>query len=221
MKFIIIGYYTRNTFYEDHAQIFIKSMKRLSIPYYVEAINDLGGWYKNVNYKPTFIKNMMKKFPDCNIIYVDVDAEFLAYPILFDELDCDIAVHYFDRRHHPRITKEAYEVLSGTIFLKNIQSVYELVERWEEECKRSPRVWDQKSLEKILQGDFYHLPAEYCKIFNLMPRIKNPVIVHYQASRQIRKNRGKIPKKGLHPEADPGSFPKACVSPKRQEASGF
>ncbi len=221
MKFIIIGYYTRNTFYEDHAQIFINSMKRLSIPYYIEAINDLGGWHKNVNYKPTFIKNMMKKFPDCNIIYVDVDAEFLAYPILFDELDCDIAVHYFDRRHHPKITKEAYEVLSGTIFLKNIQSVYKLVERWEEECKRSPRVWDQKSLEKILQGDFYHLPAEYCKIFNLMPRIKSPVIVHYQASRQIRKNRGKIPKKGFHPEADPGSFPMACVSPKRQEASGF
>ena len=61
MKFITVGYYTRNTFYENHADIFIKSMKRLAIPYYVEAIDDLGGWYKNVNYKPTFIKRMMKK----------------------------------------------------------------------------------------------------------------------------------------------------------------
>ncbi len=221
MKIIVIGYYTRNTFYEDHAQIFIKSMERLNISYYVEAIDDLEGWYKNCAYKPTFIKNMMLKFPDCNIVYVDVDAEFLAYPKLFDELECNIAVHYFDRRNHPKITVEAYEVLSGTIFLKNVQLVYELVEKWEEECKRSPRVWDQKSLEKILQGNFYYLPAEYCKIFNLMPHIKTPVIVHYQASRQIRKNKGKIPKKGFHPEAVPGSFPKAYVSPKRQDAFGF
>ncbi len=221
MNFIVIGYYTRNTFYEDHAQIFVKSMELFNVPYYVEAIDDLGGWYKNVNYKPTFIKKMMQKFSDCNIVYVDVDAEFLAYPKLFEELDCNIAVHYFDRRNHPRVEKEAYEVLSGTIFLKNCWQVYELVEKWEAECKRNPRVWDQRSLEKILQGDFYHLPAEYCKIFNLMPHIKYPVIVHYQASRRIRKNKGKIPKKGFHPEAVPGSFPKAFVSPKRQDASGF
>lgn len=213
MKFIIVGYYTRNTFYEDHAQVFVKSMKLFNVPYYIEAIDDLGGWYKNVNYKPTFIKRMMQKFPDCNIVYVDVDAEFLAYPKLFEELECDIAVHYFDRRNHPKITVEAYEVLSGTIFLKNVQSVYELVEKWEEECIRNPRVWDQRSLEKILQGDFYHLPAEYCKIFNLMSHIKSPVIVHYQASRQIRKNKGRMIKKRVHPEAVPGSFPKAFVSP--------
>ena len=213
MKFMVIGYYTRNTFYEDHAQVFVKSMQLFNIPYYVEAIDNLGSWVLNCTYKPTFIKRMMEKFPDYNIVYVDVDAEFLAYPILFEDLDCNIAVHYFDRRYHPKITVEAYEVLSGTIFLKNCCQVFEMVEQWEKECERRPRVWDQRSLEKILQGDFYHLPAEYCKIFNLMPRIKNAVIVHYQASRRIRKNRGRIPKKGFHPEAVPGSFPKAFVSP--------
>lgn len=209
MKFIVIGYYTRNTFYEDHSQVFAKSMDRLDIPYYLEAIDDLGGWILNCGYKPTFIKRMMKKFPDCNIVYVDVDAEFLAYPELFDELDCDVAVHYFDRRNHPKITVEAYEVLSGTIFLKNVKSVFEMVERWESECRRRPGVWDQRSLEKILHGDFYHLPAEYCKIFNLMPRIKNVVIVHYQASRTVRANRGNLKKCVMNQDVVSGSFPKA------------
>ena len=213
MKFIIIGYYTRNTFYEDHAHVFVKSLELFNVPYYVEAIDDLGGWHKNTAYKPTFIKRMMQKFPDYNIVYVDCDAEFLAYPILFKDLDCDVAVHYFDRRYHPKIIREAYEVLSGTIFLKNVLSVYELVERWEEECQRNPRIWDQRSLEKVLDGNFYHLPAEYCKIFNLMPHIKKPVIVHYQASRRIRANKGRMIKKGVHPEAVPGSFPRALSAP--------
>ncbi len=210
MNFIVVGYYTENTFYENYARRFIESMEKFSIPYYVEAIKDLGNWYKNTCYKPTFLLEMMKKFPDDNIVYVDCDAKFFRHPDLFLELDCNIAVHYFDRRNHPKIVKEEYEVLSGTIFLKNISAVYELVERWEKECQRKPRVWDQKSLEKILDGDFYHLPPEYCTIVNLMRWVSDPVIVHYQASREIRKGRGKIPKK-LALESCPVPFPKEVL----------
>ena len=96
MKFIVVGYYTRNTFYEDHAQIFVKSMQLFNVPYYVEAIDNLGSWVLNCTYKPIFIKRMMEKFPDCSIVYVDVDAECLSYPELFHDLDYVIAVHYFE-----------------------------------------------------------------------------------------------------------------------------
>ncbi len=189
MNFMVVGYYTKDTLYQEYASIFAKSLDRLGVTFYLEAMDSLGTWHKNTRYKPTFIKKMLKEFPDYNIVYNDVDAEFLKYPKLFEDLDYEIAVHKFDRRHHSQIKVESYEILSGTIFLKNCQEVYELVERWEVECKRRPMVWDQKSLEKILDGNFYNLPPEYCKIFDIMKKVKDPVVIHYQASREFRKGK--------------------------------
>jgi len=193
-NFIVIGYYTKNTFYENHSKVLIKSLEKYNILYHIEEVENLGNWFKNVNYKPTFVKKMMKKFPEMNIVYVDCDAEFFGYPELFDKIEENIAVHLFDRsRFHKKL--KGLEVLSGTIFLKNNEETYSLVERWEEECKRNPHKWDQKSLEKILNGKFYHLPEEYCQIHYTRYKTKNPIIVHYQASKRIRKNKGKIPRK--------------------------
>ena len=190
IPWIVIGYYTEKTLYERKAKTLINTLDLYKILYYIEAIDNLGSWYKNTNYKPTFIKRMLKKFSDSDIIYVDVDARFLRYPSLFDGLNCDIAVHEFDCSNWPR--GKGTEVLSGTIFLRNNERVFNLVERWESECKKNPKVWDQKSLEKILAGNFYRLPGEYCKIFGLMNKIESPVIIHYQASRGVRKNRGRL-----------------------------
>lgn len=189
MNFIVVGYYTIDTSYEDLAQIFAKSMTVLDIPFYIEEVENLGTWHKNTAYKPTFIKRMMDKFSNCNIVYNDVDAEFKRYPELFRDLDCNIAVHNFDRRHYRNIIQESYEILSGTIFLKNCKEVKQLIIKWEAECKRRPLTWDQKSLEKILRGNFFNLPEEYCVIFDIMSHVKNKVIVHYQASRELRKKK--------------------------------
>jgi len=208
MKFIVVGYYTPDTFYEAHARLFANSMKRFDIPYYLEAVPDQGGWILNCGYKPTFILKMMKKFSECNIVYVDCDAEFGQYPVLFEELECNIAIHHFDRRNHPGIKRECYEVLSGTIFLKNVTAVYKLVEKWEAECKRRPGIWDQKALEKVLDGDFYNLPPEYCVICNIMRHIKKPIIVHYQASRIVRENKMNIYKCSMSRDVVAGSFPR-------------
>ncbi len=190
IPWIIVGYWTERTLYERKAKTLITTLNLNKVLYYIEKVSNLGSWHKNTNYKPTFIKRMLKKFPDSDIIYVDVDARFLRYPSLFDELNCDIAVHEFDRSNWPR--GKGTEVLSGTIFLRNNERVFNLVERWESECKKNPKVWDQKSLEKILAGNFYRLPGEYCKIFGLMNKIESPVIIHYQASRGVRKNRGRL-----------------------------
>jgi len=196
--FIVVGYYTLNTLYEDQATKFIASLKKYDIPHHVEAIESLGCWYSNTGYKPTFLKKMLEKFPDTNIVYVDCDAEFFAYPVLFENLNCNVGVHYFDRSlHNKRFSKSnkiinKYEVLSGTIFLQNNKKVYDLIKRWEHRCQVRPYVWDQKSLADVLQGEFYNLPAEYCAIFDMMDHIENPVIVHYQASRKVRENKGKL-----------------------------
>ena len=196
MNFIVVGYFTRGTFYEDYAQTLVKSLNKYNVPYHIEGVENLGDWYKNVNYKPTFIKRMMNKFPDMNIVYVDCDAEFLGYPKLFEKIESDIAVHLFDKSHFNK-KFEGFEVLSGTIFLRNTDETHKLVEKWEELCKRKPCQWDQKSLEQILNGVFYNLPEEYCKIYNVRYGAKNPIIVHYQASRRVRKQKGRILKSEL------------------------
>lgn len=194
MKFIVVGYFTRGTFYEDMARAFVSSLKEHKILYYVEGVENLGSWYKNINYKPTFIKRMMEKFPEYNIVYVDCDAKFSAYPELFEEIEDNIAVHLFDKSLHKRKSCKGFEILSGTIFFKNVEEVYKLVEKWEQRCKHKPNQWDQKSLEEVLGEDFFILPPEYCKIFDVMSHIKNPVITHFQASRQVRRNKMKIKK---------------------------
>jgi len=185
-SFIVVGYYTRNSIYESASQVLARSLNRHNIPYYIEGVDDLGSWIKNVNYKPTFIKRMMLKFIDTNIVYVDCDAEFLTYPSLFDTLDCNIAVHLFNRSLYVA-GQWPDEVLSGTIFLKSCKETFELVDKWEQECINNPGKWDQKSLQKVLNGNFYKLPAEYCKIFDTMKSVKEPVIVHYQLSRKMRR----------------------------------
>jgi len=193
--FTVIGYYTKNTLYESHARRFMESLKQFKIPSFVMPIDSLGTWRRNTNYKPTFIKDCLKKIIGRNLVYVDCDAEFLQYPNLFDELgediDCDIAVHLFDKSQHGSQCK-GFEILSGTIFLKNNKTVYDLIERWELECKRRPTVWDQKSLQEVLGENYTYLPACYCTIFDVMKHVKNPVIIHHQASREVRKRNGKL-----------------------------
>jgi len=196
-SFIVVSYFTKNTFYEEHAKTLVDSLNQYNLFYYVESIESLGDWYKNVNYKPTFIKRMMNKFPKINIVYVDCDAVFFGYPKLFKEIKDNIAVHLFDQSHFNKRYK-GFEVLSGTIFLRNNEETYSLIERWETQCKRKPAQWDQKSLEQVLGDNFYHLPENYCKIHGARYGVnKNLVIVHYQASRKVRKNKGKILKSTL------------------------
>ena len=76
--------------------------------------------------------------------------------------------------------------------MRNNEKVRGIVDEWLKECENNPNVWDQKSLEKVLHGEYYQLPPEYCTIERTMHRIKNPVILHHQASRQIRSRKEKL-----------------------------
>ncbi len=189
--FIVCAYYTVDTMYEQLVVRLKNSLEKFNIPNHIQPITNLGDWHLNTSYKPTFLLEMLNKFPGRDIIYIDADAEFMAYPKLFEHLGCKIGVHYFDRSYHGR-RQTGFEVLSGTIFLKNCDQVKEMVHKWEKECTRRPYTWDQKSLEKVLSGNFLNLPEEYCTIFDTMKHVKEPVVVHYQASRTVRENKGNL-----------------------------
>jgi len=198
MSFIVVSYYTTDTLYEERAKAFRKSLLRYHIPFYIEEIESLGKWEDNINYKPTFLKQMMDKFAPKNtaVVWVDCDAVFHSYPILFDKLESDFAIHVWKR---PPRRKE--EMLSGTIFVGNTKRARDILDRWEQECKnrmskkhpRSREQWDQQALAAVLEeSEFEELPGEYCKIFDRMSEIRWPVIEHHQASRIVRKNSGAL-----------------------------
>jgi len=189
-KWMVVSYYTLGTFYARYAERFVKSLKRYGILHHVSGVPNLKDWYKNTCYKPTFLAACLKAFPETDVVWVDCDAEFRAYPILFDTLDGDVAAHLFDRKLYQRNSKCPAEVLSGTVYLRNNAKVHGVVDEWVKECEKNPRVWDQKSLAKILHDDFYRLPPEYCMINETMnERVEKPIIVHFQASREVRKNK--------------------------------
>lgn len=215
MSFKVVAYYTEDTLYARHSKRLERSLKRYEIPYYIQPIKSLGSWFLNTAYKPIFIREMMKKFEgECDfVVYVDVDAKFLGYPKNFDSISCEIAAYIYDGREYRR-NNWIPELLSGTLCFKICPACYDLVEAWAERCRLKPKVWDQKNLAHILSIchtdppkvgypiDFQVLPGEYCKIFDKMDYIREPIIVHFQASRDVRATKslnhnGKVKKKIL------------------------
>jgi hypothetical protein len=175
--FTIVGFYTDN--YKDSAEHFAKSCVSVGVPFYLERVDDKGGWHKTTSFKPTFLRQCLDRFT-CDIVYCDVDAEFVKFPVLFNSITGDISFFKGQVWNHSHD-----EVLSGTVYLKNNGRVYNFVKRWEDACKQSTD-WDQRLIEPNLDGSIVvePLPVEYCAIFD-SPRAvgKDIVIRHLQHSR--------------------------------------
>ena len=193
MAYTIVAYFTPNDIYDSHMKRLVKSLCDFNLPYFISPITDQGGWIRNVQYKPTFLKKMMNQI-DTNLVYLDVDAMVCGYPFLFDTLDRDntvnLAVHTLDHSEFKRTGRKP-EMLSGTLFLRNNDEVRKLLDSWIAVCKNSPTIWDQKALEvaiKALNFQYSDLPPEYCTIFDYMNSVQKPVIKHYQASREVKAN---------------------------------
>lgn len=196
-RYKVIAYATRDDYYQNLSKSLESSCNSLDIPLYLESMDSLGSWELNTHYKAKFIKKCMLMLDTEYLLYIDVDAVFRRYPILFDSLNCDIAY----RTENFKWRKD--EALSGTIFIKNKNDyVTSFVDKWIELNDRSPaqrmkpETWEQSNMKKVVREfvnlDYYNLPPEYTFIFDhsktLYPNI-NPVILHGQASRQVFKNK--------------------------------
>lgn len=182
MAYIVVGYYTEHTSYADESKNLIASLDRLKLPYDIMAVPNQGSWQENTQYKPYFIKQMLIKHYPKDILYLDVDAVVHKHPVYFDKVNFDIGVHYM----------RSVELISSTVYLRNNSRIGILVDRWIQMCVHNPQVWDQKVLQSVInQSKDLHLkignlPPEYCKIFDLMAVIKDPVIEQFQASRRFK-----------------------------------
>ncbi len=188
MGYIIVGYFTENTGYAAEAQNLIKSLERFQLPYQIVPVPSQGSWQANTQYKPYFLKQMlMRHFPK-DILYLDVDAVVQRPLTFFNQVNFDIGAHYMHQ----------VELISSTLYLANNAKIMTLIDRWIHGCIVEPMIWDQKILQatinnsRDLQLKVCNLPPEYCKIFDIMHIVKEPVIEQFQASRRLR---GEIDKK--------------------------
>jgi hypothetical protein len=132
-----------------------------------------------------FIQEMMFKHPNCPVVWLDADAEVVAYPELLFKMKADVAAGF-----------KGDEFLSGTLYLKNNVQVRSMVNSWIEDLARrngpSPACTEQLILKDIIIAlehqeliTFQRLPFEYVKIFDVN-HDKATVILHHQLSRQGR-----------------------------------
>jgi len=192
-QFLVIAYYTENTSYEALAGNLKRSLQNFGLAHHIEAIKDLGSWEKNTHYKAYFIKEILDH-RNQDVLYVDVDAQFKAYPDLIQNLDCDIAYRTQDFRWR------ADEALSGTLFLRNNERVKRFMDRWIQlneatpAERMKPETWEQKNMQRaqreMSELVYYNLPPEYTFIYDHMKMMypgTSPVIEHYQESRNVHK----------------------------------
>ncbi|MFA4908561.1 MAG: hypothetical protein WC583_02790 [Candidatus Omnitrophota bacterium] len=196
-----VSFITTGTGYAKEAQNLVASASALDVPLHVYEYPPTGTWRGNLNYKSACIRRAFDDYPDQDIVFVDADAIFRKWPVLFDELSAshafDLSACFFS--YTPR-SGERDELLSGTLWIQNGDTGRALVKRWHETGIRRPDVRHQMCL-KLAIADLgkegvpvrvNRHPFAYTCIFDYRAARKgqDPVIEHFQASRRLRREVG-------------------------------
>lgn len=156
---------------------------------------DPRGWEANCNRKPRAIQYAMRllKRP---VFWVDADAEFVA-PVTTETLirhlprGVDLAVMRPKLVHPGRWPLVNSTLMSGTMGFGYTVGADFLLRRWADECEKNSSAYDQETLSGLLdtEGIFMNLivkdldPRLIC-VPDLMPDVKDPIVIHHQASRE-------------------------------------
>ena len=172
-----ISFHTDDSWYTEHAERLEQSLKCFNIDYYILPIPRIGSWTDITRFKPHFILECLEEFK-CNVVFIDADAIVRQMPVLFDTIDCDVAVH----------KKDNIEILGGTVYVGYNEGGIRFAHDWVRELENNS-LDDQRGLQNTLKSGSYRvtmLPAPYTLIFDLMSHQGPPVIEHFQASRKGR-----------------------------------
>ena len=194
---IYISFYTTG-YYEDVMNShLLPSLLLFNLPYYILPMENKHNWHENTKQKIDFILKALKENSPDSVVWIDADAKIENYPSLFYEIpeEYDIGVHTLDWKE--QYGKEGSELLSGTVFLRNNKKVEELVKLWKKYANETCQ-WEQRALERAIKEldiKVYKLPKDYCYITTIPsgqpPKviIDNPIISHWQVSREVKKNK--------------------------------
>ena len=200
-EYIVISFFTEGHYEKVFRDNLYPTLIDQRVSYHVECVKTKFSWGANTNIKPFFVQRMLQKYPGRTLIWLDADSRIENPPKLFDKIDdkYDMGVFYLDldmwyqtSRH-----KGKRELGSGIIMLRNRPATMDVVKLWCQYVKAEPKVWEQKHLQRAVEGTptlvKFNFPLEYSYIYSLPngqpPHVKldAPVIVQYQASREVRK----------------------------------
>lgn len=182
MRPVVVSFFTRDTAYEREAREMEATARAFGLFTDVRGVPNLGDWTRNCGMKPAYIRDRMQDYPGRPIVWLDADARVRQLPDLFATLDCDFAAHW----------RYGSELLSGTLYFGPTEAARTLAAAWAEQQMRTPDVWDQKVLQRVIESGIPPvrldaLPASYVAIFDArMCGEDEWVISHHQASRQLR-----------------------------------
>lgn len=182
---VFVNFYTAGCGYDDHARRLAVSLNRVGALIDQESLAYPGSWARAQALKAPFLQRKLEENFPHPIIWVDADAIVRQRPTLFyqwadDQNAPDIGVHY----------RNGNECLSGTVWLKQSELTRDLLTRWVKLQAANPEEWDQRLLEHLISENHDlrvgRLPATYCQIFDSMKDAGEPVIEHFQHSRQAK-----------------------------------
>lgn len=175
----IIAFYTVDTPYDKEAEEFRKSFA--GEDYHIYQVSNKGKWELNCAQKSECIYKGLNDFEE-DILYLDIDARKCRD---IPEIKSDFPGFCIWQR--PWKGEGDLELLSGTIFFPNNNLSKKIVEDWMEVQKADPSVWDQKTLQSIHNKyEHFEMDLEWVYIERFMKQVKNPIILHTQASRRLR-----------------------------------
>jgi len=193
MRGVIVGYYT-NAFYEHEASRLLKSAIALKLhPCYVTEVQTQNDWKADAHLRPTFLLDMIERFPTQPLLSLDVDAFIHEDPwphLEHYQFLYDIAFHTF---------KKTKEKLPGTLLINNTRATRKLLKVWhalnQDRSQHFDRVNFAAAVQIVDELRIGALPPELCWIFDLFPSVygtKQPIIEHLQASRSFKRKGTKL-----------------------------
>lgn len=174
----IVSYYTKDTPYEEEAEEFKKSFDGQD--YHIFEVCSLGSWELNCGQKPAIIKTALETFNQ-DILFLDIDARLVG-PLEEIPEPNKLGICMWNPPWKPYYT----ELLSGTIYVPNNKVSFALLDDWKETQSNTPYLWDQKTLQSIINKYTYSiLDLRWVYIKDFMDII-NPIILHTQCSRRLK-----------------------------------
>jgi hypothetical protein len=147
---------------DDHAQQLCEELAEFDIAHHIEAIDTAEGEYIGASEKTAFILRMWQEH-DEPLLFIEADATLSEPPLLPSNLDCDIALHKWNR----------WEMSARTLFLGRSPAAEALLQNWHHIATAYPPVWEgylldqawsltssQLPLDTVWLPRSYHAPTE-------------------------------------------------------------
>jgi len=200
---LVVSFYTRGNGYQAYAEQMERTARMYGLECDIEAINDIGSWASNTQYKCRFLRRKLKEY-DRPILWIDADGIVCQYPKFFDDNESSFCVSFNDWESltAKRGNRRGMELNSAVMYLRPDAITFDMLYKWIDEIERAANMpgrapFEQKILQDILDdptnkeireaGDI--MPMAYCQIHDHMAEAGDPVIKQLQASRELRNER--------------------------------